>query len=111
MFTLQSYFSSLPLEDAIAQRAARLERVDVEQFCRNIAMGMIGTANAARMRPPGCPIESLDVRIFARGIVNGLVEKAMSMAKVPTTTWHAFFVLEKQTCHQGDHNNDHILEN
>ena len=70
----------------MAQRAARLERVDVEQFCRNIVMEMVGTANTTYMRPPGRPIGSLNVRIFARGIVNGLVESAVSMAKVPTTT-------------------------
>ena len=63
--------------------------------CRNIVMGMVGTANTTLTRPPGRPIGSLNVRIFARGIVNGLVEKTMSMAKVPTTTWHVFFVQGK----------------
>ena len=49
-------------------------------------MGMVSTANTTRTRPPRRPIGYLNVRIFARGIVNGLVESAMPMAKVPTTT-------------------------
>ena len=69
MFTLQSFFPTLPSEEPIERRRQQVAHADAEGFCQQLILQMIGvpaTPSLSSRRRPSHPLGTFDVDFFCR---------------------------------------------
>ena len=90
MFTLSSFFPTLPSEEAILRRRQNLARAEMEQFCRSMVQRLVDAIQPAPSNPvvrrrPGHPLGSFDVAFFCGRLVQNMVDVATKSSHSEST--------------------------
>ena len=90
MFSLHSFFPTLPSEEAIRRRQQALQRADNEGFCRQLVSQIVNSVDVPNIVPmrrrPGRPPGTFDVAFFCRHLVEGMLETATTRIEQSTRT-------------------------